>query len=202
MACSGSCLSTHRARSAASLPRDEKATSHRQRAVEILEGLPQIVNALRAGLDQASDGGVRDALMRTLVVNPIRDMIHDRVGRSQGGTPDLRTEIIRTLGRMPDTVSPLMTSLLVDEDVDIRCFAVGLVTALAHPDRQDWLALVIREDRHVAVCTLAVEAMAETGALHGAADLTQLKARFPNETPLHLSIDRVLCRIRPTPEPR
>lgn len=205
MACSGFCLSASRPRStiaalASTLP-EEMVTIHQRRVNRTLGGLPEIVNALCACLDQTSDCSVRDAMLRTIVANPIRDMIHDMIRRSRDGSAILRQEIIKTLARMPDAVGPLMASLLVDDEVEVRCFVVGLVTDLPHPDSQDWLTRIIAGDRHAGVCTLAVEAMAQTGALRDARHLTQLKVRFPDDALLHLSIDKALCRVGSGPDP-
>jgi hypothetical protein len=61
-------------------------------------------------------------------------------------------------------VAPIMRGLLVDQDPDVRIFAINILESLRHPDVEAWLIEVIEHEPMVNVCGTAVDLLSEVGS--------------------------------------
>jgi len=109
---------------------------------------------------------------------------------------DLRNEAIEAMKQLPEAVAPIMLGLLMDEDSDVRIFAVNILESLRHPQVEAWLLQVIDIDDHVNVCGTAVDLLGEVGGSASLASLQRLKARFAEEPYIQYAADLAIKRIQ------
>jgi len=88
-----------------------------------------------------------------------------------------------------------MASLLNDPDPDVRIFAVNILESLCHPDVEQWLIDVIRDDAHINVCATAVDLLGEVGSEQALPALQSLKERFTDEPYIQFAADLAINRI-------
>jgi HEAT repeat protein len=107
----------------------------------------------------------------------------------------LRNEAIEAMKHLPREVASIMASLLNDPDPDVRIFAVNILESLCHPDVEQWLIDVIRDDEHVNVCATAVDLLGEVGSEKSEPALLALKERFTDEPYIQFAADLAIKRI-------
>ena len=88
-----------------------------------------------------------------------------------------------------------MACLLNDSDPDVRIFAVNILESLCHPDVEQWLIGVIRDDEHINVCATAVDLLGEVGSEQSTQALQELKDRFDEEPYIQFAADLAIKRI-------
>jgi len=109
---------------------------------------------------------------------------------------ELRNEAIEAMKQLPDAVAPIMLGLLMDEDSDVRIFAVNILESLRHPQVEAWLLQVIDVDDHVNVCGTAVDLLGEVGSAAALSALQRLKARFAEVPYIQFAADLAIKRIQ------
>lgn len=107
----------------------------------------------------------------------------------------LRNEAIEAMKQLPAEIAPIMANLLIDDDPDVRIFAVNVLESLRHPDVQTWLIQVIDTDTHVNVCATAADLLSEVGTAAARAPLERLKQRFADEPYVQFAADLALGRL-------
>ncbi len=168
----------------------------RRWAARDLAQYPEAAAALVARLFKETDAAVRNAILTSLTLIGDRTAVDGLVNCLRSEDAALRNEAIEAMKNLPDAVAPIMTGLLADPDPDVRIFAVNVLESLRHPDVEQWLIEVIREDEHINVCATAVDLLGEVGSEAAVPALEALKARFPNEPYIAFAADLALKRIR------
>jgi HEAT repeat protein len=168
----------------------------RRWAARDLAAFPDAAAALVARLAKETDAAVREAILTSLTLIGNRTAVEGLVECLRSEDAALRNEAIEAMKNLPEAVAPIMAGLLADPDPDVRIFAVNILESLRHPDVEQWLIKVIREDEHVNVCATAVDLLGEVGTEAAVPALEDLKARFPNEPYIVFSADLALKRIR------
>ncbi|MEE2748809.1 MAG: HEAT repeat domain-containing protein, partial [Pseudomonadota bacterium] len=74
-------------------------------------------------------------------------------------------------------------------------FAVNILESLCHPDVEQWLIDVIRDDEHINVCATAVDLLGEVGSEKSEPALLALKERFTDEPYIQFAADLAIKRI-------
>jgi hypothetical protein len=109
--------------------------------------------------------------------------------------PELRNSSIEALIQLPDQLNTEIESLLIDEDADVRIFAINILEGLPHPSVPLWLHQVIINEQNVNVCSVAVDLLTELGTPNMIPDLIALKARFPDTPFIEMAVDLTVDRI-------
>ena len=107
----------------------------------------------------------------------------------------MRNEAIAAMKVLPVEVSPIMDSLLLDDDADVRIMAVNILEALRHPNVESWLIGVIENDLVVNVCGTAVDLLGEVGTAAAMPALLKLKLRFADEPYIQFATALAIKRI-------
>jgi HEAT repeat protein len=107
----------------------------------------------------------------------------------------MRNEAIAAMKVLPVEVSPIMDSLLLDDDADVRIMAVNILEALRHPNVEKWLIGVIEDDLVVNVCGTAVDLLGEVGTTAAMPALIKLKNRFADEPYIQFATELAIKRI-------
>lgn len=152
-------------------------------------------SALIARLNNEKDNSVREVILTTLTRLADATAIAGLAECLRSEDPALRNESIEVMKQLPDNVAPIMRSLLLDADPDVRIFAVNILESLRHPEVEHWLIEVIVNDDNVNVCATAVDLLAEVGSSDAESALLNLKARFHNEPYIQFVVDLALKRI-------
>lgn len=172
----------------------ENATSRRWAALD-LANFPEASALLVKQYKQEQDAFVRDAILSSLT--HLRDpmAITTLVECLRSEDVALRNEVIEIFKQLPDEIAPIMDSLLVDSDPDVRIFAVNILESLRHEKVETWLISVIERDAHINVCAAALDLLGEVGTRHAVQAIQQLKARFTNEPYIGFAADLALKSI-------
>jgi HEAT repeat protein len=168
----------------------------RRWAARDLAAFPDAAAALVARLAKETDAAVREAILTSLTLIGNRTAVEGLVECLRSEDAALRNEAIEAMKNLPEAVAPIMAGLLADPDPDVRIFAVNILESLRHPDVEQWLIEVIREDEHINVCATAVDLLGEVGSEAAVPALEAIKARFPNEPYIVFAADLALRRIR------
>jgi len=146
-------------------------------------------------LNREEDQSVREVILSSLanLCDPVA--VAGLVACLRCEDAPMRNEAIEVMKQMPDSVGPIMTNLLVDDDADVRIFAVNILESLRHPDVVTWLIDVIQRDTNLNVCATAVDLLVEVGAKSSEPALHALKIRFVDEPYIQFAVDLALKRI-------
>jgi len=195
-------------------------TSARLATQNTSDGLPILLEKLHHSLAETRRWAARDllayssstgALIERLKIEPdrsVREIILTSLTRL-GGTVAvkglveclrsedacMRNEAIAAMKALPVEVSPIMDSLLIDEDADVRIMAVNILESLMHPDVEKWLIHVIELDLVINVCGTAVDLLGEVGTKDCLTALLSLKKRFSEEPYIQFATDLAIKRI-------
>jgi len=151
--------------------------------------------ALVARLREEPDESVREVILTSLTMLGDPVAVHGLVACMRSEDAAVRNEAIEAMKQLPGAVSPIMRGLLLDEDSDMRIFAVNILESLRHPNVETWLAEVIEHDTHVNVCATAVDLLGEVGSRNALEPLLRLKARFAREPYIQFAADLAIKRI-------
>ena len=167
----------------------------RRWAARDLLAYPSATGALVERLKIEADISVREIILTSLTrlggsvaVNGLVDCL-----RSEDAC--MRNEAIAAMKSLPVEVSPIMDSLLVDDDADVRIMAVNILESLMHPHVEKWLIDVIELDSVTNVCGTAVDLLGEVGTKDCMPALLNLKKRFAEEPYIQFATDLAISRI-------
>jgi len=152
--------------------------------------------ALVERLEKETDATVRQAIFTSLTLIGNHLAVDGLVRCLRSDDAALRNEAVEAMKNLPDAVSPIMAGLLDDPDPDVRIFAVNILESMRHPDVEEWLIEVIRQDEHINVCAAAADLLNEVGTEAALEPLEALKQRFPDEPYIAFAADLALKRIR------
>lgn len=167
----------------------------RRWAARDLADCPGTSQALVEHLRSEPDESVREVILTTLTLQGDPAAVQGLVSCMRSEDAALRNEAIEAMKQLPDAVSPIMRGLLLDEDSDMRIFAVNILESLRHPSVETWLSEVIEHDDHVNVCATAVDLLGEVGSRTALEPLLRLKARFAKEPYIQFAADLAIKRI-------
>lgn len=167
----------------------------RRWAARDLADCPEASSALVSRLNRENDMSVREVILSSLTSLGDEVAVAGLIECLRSEDVGLRNESIEVMKHLPDEVSPIMQNLLVDEDVDVRIFAVNILESLRHPDVEAWLIEVIEHDQNVNVCATALDLLVEVGSQDAEQPITRLKARFTDEPYIQFAADLALKRI-------
>jgi HEAT repeat protein len=170
--------------------------SARRRAALELSRFPESAEILCAALIGEGQAAVREAILTALI--RINNGASVRGLLPLLGSEDvaLRNGVVEALQQMPAHVGPHMQELLADTDSDIRIFALDVLQSLCHPDAPAWLAALILTEKHVNVCAVAVDRLAEVGTPGMIPALQALAARFADEPFIQFAVQAAIARIK------
>jgi HEAT repeat protein len=170
-------------------------SSARRWAVRDLATQREAVSVLVERLDVENDSSVRTAILSALAHLGGSEAIAGVVNCLRSEDAALRNEAIEVLKEVPNEVEPIIDSLLVDVDSDVRIFTVNILESLKHKNVEKWLIRVVETDSHLNVCATALDLLSEVGTMQAVPAIKQLKARFADEPYICFSADFVLKRI-------
>jgi HEAT repeat protein len=167
----------------------------RRWAARDLTDCPGASAALVARLQREDDVSVREVILTTLTSLGDDIAVGGLVSCLGSEDVGLRNEAIEAMKQLPDEVAPIMLELLVDENPDVRIFAVNILESLRHPNVELWLIGVIENDETLNVCATAVDLLGEVGSAAAREPLKRLKARYAGEPYIQFAADLALKRI-------
>jgi len=146
-------------------------------------------------LEAESDMSVKQTILSSLTQIGDTEAVNGLVRCLRTEDVSLRNEAIEAMKHLPKEVASIMASLLNDPDPDVRIFAVNILESLCHPDVEQWLIDVIRDDAHINVCATAVDLLGEVGSEQALPALQSLKERFTDEPYIQFAADLAIKRI-------
>lgn len=156
----------------------------RRRAARLLESDPTAGDVLASRLSQESDPAVRDAILTSLLAIGGDAVAQSLAPLLRTGDAAVRNGALEVLERLPLPALRVLQPLLSDSDPDVRLFAVTALGLLREPvgaQAEASLVTVLEHEPHVNVCSAAIEAVRERGAIGAIDALDALAARFPDE---------------------
>jgi HEAT repeat protein len=176
---------------------DDTDAAARRWAARDLAVHPAASAALLARLQKESENSVREVILTALMRIADPAAINGLVTCLRSEDSSLRNEAIEAMKTLPVEVAPIMRGLLVDQDPDVRIFAINILESLRHPDVEAWLIEVIEREPMVNVCGTAVDLLSEVGSSASQDALERLKARFAAEPYILFAATLALKRIAP-----
>lgn len=173
---------------------DDNPTARRWAARDLVD-CQDASAALVAQLMREDDISVREVILSTLTKVGDEQAVRRLVECLRSEDVALRNQVIDVLKQLPEQVGTIICSLLVDEDADIRIFAVNILESLAHPNVERWLIDVIERDDNVNVCATAVDLLVEVSSKWSEGPLKRLKKRFIDEPYIQFAVDLALKRM-------
>ncbi len=168
----------------------------RRWAVRDLSTYAEANSVLATRLKIENNGSVRTAILDALAKFADDISMAALVDCLRSDDAALRNEAIDVLKSEPESVAPIIDSLLNDDDSDVRIFAVNILESLRHQNVEKWLINVIENDEHLNVCAAAVDLLSEVGTENALNALENLKVRFADEPYICFTVDLALQRIR------
>jgi HEAT repeat protein len=169
----------------------------RRGAARDLAAYPEATAGLLARLQQEDEVSVREVILTALMRIGDPAAVTGLVSCLRSEDANLRNEAIEAMKSLPAEVAPIMRGLLVDQDPDVRIFAINILESLRHADVEAWLIDVIERESLVNVCGTAVDLLSEVGSSASHDALERLKARFPAEPYIQFAANLALKRIAP-----
>lgn len=157
---------------------------------------PECSQALVDALHSEADVSVREVILTSVTRIGDDIAVSGLVECLRSDDAGLRNEAIEAMKQLPDAVAPIMLGLLMDEDSDVRIFAVNILESLRHSQVEHWLIQVINADDHVNVCGTAVDLLGEVGGMASLPALQALKTRFAAEPYIQYAADLAIKRIQ------
>jgi HEAT repeat protein len=157
---------------------------------------PDAASTLLAQLRVETLLSVREVILTTLIRlgDPNAILGLSEFLRSEDAA--LRNEALEAMKQLPDSVATIMRDLLLDDDADVRIFAVNIMESLRHPEVEAWLIQVISNDQHINVCATALDLLSEVGTDAALDAVKQVNRRFPNEPYIQFAADLAIKRIQ------
>ncbi len=173
---------------------DSYAETRRWAARDLLAH-PSATGALIERLKIEEDISVREIILTSLTRLGGSAAVYGLVDCLRSEDACMRNEAIAAMKGLPAEVSPIMDSLLIDDDADVRIMAVNILESLMHPHVEKWLIDVIESDLIVNVCGTAVDLLGEVGTKDCMPALLSLKKRFSEEPYIQFATDLAIKRI-------
>jgi HEAT repeat protein len=167
----------------------------RRWAARDLTDCPNASAALVMRLNIEDDISVREVILTTLTSLGDEIAVAGLVECLRSENASLRNEAIEAMKQLPNEVAPIIRGLLLDEDADVRIFAVNILETLRHPDVESWLITVIEQDPLLNVCATAVDLLGEVGTVAAREPLKRLNLRFLGEPYIQFATELALARI-------
>lgn len=167
----------------------------RRWAARDLIDCPDASAALLKRLSMEDDISVREVILTTLTFLGDEVAVAGLVECLRSENASLRNEAIEAMKQLPNEVATIICGLLLDEDADVRIFAVNILETLRHPDVESWLITVIENDPLLNVCATAVDLLGEVGTTAAREPLKRLNLRFPGEPYIQFATKLALERI-------
>lgn len=168
----------------------------RRQAARQLADFPGGVQPLIRQLGQETSPSVRESIFVSLTLIGNSAAMDGLVACLRSNDAAIRNEAIEAMKSLPNSVAPIMASLLRDPDPDVRIFTVNVLESLKHPEVERWLIDVITRDPHVNVCAAAVDLLGELGTEAAIAPLEALRKRFADVPYIGFAAFLALKRIR------
>lgn len=168
----------------------------RRRAARDLGGCVDALPALEHALARETVTATRQTMLTALMSMDDERVATMLLPMLRSDDVALRNDVIEVLQSLPGLVAPHMSSLLEDEDSDVRIFAVNILESLRHPDVPRWLQAVIEHDEHVNVCAAAVDVLTDVGDVSALPALDRLPQRFPDHPFIHFAANMAAEGIR------
>lgn len=156
---------------------------------------PEVAGLLGSRLLDEPDAGVRQALFTALASIGDRAAAQSLLPLLRSEDAMLRNSAIEALAAMPNAVEPFVAAQLIDDDSDVRIFAVNLLAELQHPRAAAWASDVLARDTEVNVVAAAVEVLAEIGSPEHAPALRSAGARFAGNAFIGFAVEMAVQRI-------
>jgi len=153
-------------------------------------------SALLEQLRVESSLSVREVILTTLIRLGDANAVLGLSECLRSEDASLRNEVLEAMKQLPDSVASIMQDLLVDDDVDVRIFAVNIMESLRHPEVENWLIKVIKNDTHVNVCATALDLLTEVGTDIALDAIIKVNVRFPNEPYIQFVANLAIKRIQ------
>ena len=176
---------------------DSRDSAARRWAARDLAGHPNASSPLLIRLQRETEVSVREVILTALMRIADPAAIAGLVVCLRSEDANLRNEAIEAMKALPIEVAPIMRGLLIDQDPDVRIFAINILESLRHPDVEAWLIDVIEHEPMVNVCGTAVDLLSEVGSTSSHDALERLKARFASEPYIQFTAALALKRIAP-----
>ena len=176
---------------------DNSDPAARRWAARDLAAHRNATTALLSRLQRETEVSVREVILTALMRIADPAAIAGLVACLRSEDANLRNEAIEAMKTLPVEVAPIMRALLVDQDPDVRIFAINILESLRHPDVETWLVDVIEHEAMVNVCGTAVDLLTEVGSIASYEPLNRLKARFAAEPYIQFAAALALKRIAP-----
>lgn len=174
---------------------DSADAAARRWAARDLAVHPKASPPLLRRLQRETEVPVREVILTALMRIADPAAIAGLVACLRSEDANLRNEAIEAMKALPLEVAPIMRGLLVDQDPDVRIFAINILESLRHPDVEAWLIDVIEHEPMVNVCGTAVDLLSEAGSSASRDALERLKARFASEPYIQFAAALALKRI-------
>ena len=167
----------------------------RWRAARALGGSAQAVPALASALAEEAVPRVREAIMTALIRIGDEASVKALLPYLRSEDAGQRAAAIEALQSLPDVISPFMTSLLADDDSDVRLLATELTRNMPAPEATQLLSDLIEREYQPNVCAAAVDVLAEVGTHDAVPALRNCAKRFAVTPFLPFAISVAITRI-------
>ena len=175
---------------------DPRPDVRRQAARELATD-PHAAPTLGFWLASEDDPIVRGAILTSLaqLADPLAVTMLANCLRSEDAT--LRNDAIEAMRTLPEqSVRPVLQALLIDDEPDVRIFAVNVLAERPDQDLEAVLLAALEHEQHVNVCAALLDALAEVGTPTAHETLAVLARRFANEPYIHFACTVVIDRIK------
>lgn len=166
----------------------------RGQAARAAAAYPECRPVLIAHLETEIEPAVRANLLTTLIKTQSAEVAQSLIAYLRSEDASLRNDVITALQQMPQAIAPYMPGLLHDPDMDVRIFALSIVTGMRSPEVEAWLLDVIAHEPIMNVCATALDALGEIGTPEMIPAIQTLNQRFNNEF-IRFAVDVAIRRI-------
>jgi HEAT repeat protein len=156
---------------------------------------PQAAEVLCQRLAAETDASVRAALFTSVSRIGSHDVVARLLPMLRSEDAALRNGALEVLAGLPALVAPAVDALLLDDDHEVRIFAVNLLVDLCHEAVGDWLLRVLESEPEPNVVGAALEVIAEVGGREALPALAAVRTRFAAEPYLVFAADVARSRI-------
>lgn len=172
---------------------DANPTARRWAARDLLD-CPEASQVLAAHVLCEQDLSVREVILTSLTQLADEVALRCLIQCLRHENAGLRNEAMACLQQMPRQAAPFLKNLLLDEDSDIRIYAVNVLAFFCHPEVEQWLIDLLMNDKHVNVCAAAIDVLAEVGSPEAQDALNAVKQRFAEDAYIQFAANLALTR--------
>lgn len=168
----------------------------RRHAARKLAMYPEAAASLVLRLAEEAEPDVREAIATSIAAIGGREAVEGLIPYLTSDDAALRNTAIEILQHLPGEVARHIHDLLSSPDPDLRIFAVNIMEALAHPQLEQWLAGILRNDPHVNVVGAALNLLSEIATEAVLPAVAEARARFAGEPYIVFACQAVEKRAR------